>query len=87
MSAYSIITHVWMHGLYNSGIMWELLSVSIVKLEFINILTDSGEINENGGEEFKGKPRFQVREEIIDRLKEMGLYRGKLPNKKGFNKI
>jgi valyl-tRNA synthetase len=29
-------------------------------LEFINILDDNGNINDNGGS-FKGQPRFQVR--------------------------
>ena len=37
-------------------------------LEFINIFTDDGKINSNGGEEFAGMPRFKAREFVIDAL-------------------
>lgn len=33
-------------------------------LEFINILDDNGNINDNGGS-FKGQPRFQVSDQLI----------------------
>lgn len=39
------------------------------KLEFINIFTDDGNINENGGPQFEGMPRFTARAAIIDALK------------------
>lgn len=42
-------------------------------LEFINILTDSGLINQNGGP-FAGQKRFDVRYGVIEGLKELGLY-------------
>ncbi|XP_044971413.1 valine--tRNA ligase, mitochondrial 1-like [Hordeum vulgare subsp. vulgare] len=45
-------------------------------LDFINIFTDDGSINENGGPQFEGMPRFTARAAIIDALKEKGLYRG-----------
>ncbi|KAL7747969.1 valine--tRNA ligase [Sorochytrium milnesiophthora] len=43
------------------------------KFEFINILTDDGCINENGGQ-FKGLKRFDARVEVTKALKEKGLY-------------
>ncbi|KAM3408927.1 hypothetical protein ACQJBY_001768 [Aegilops geniculata] len=45
-------------------------------LDFINIFTDDGNINENGGPQFEGMPRFTARAAVIDALKEKGLYRG-----------
>ncbi|XP_059629353.1 valine--tRNA ligase, mitochondrial 1 isoform X2 [Cornus florida] len=45
-------------------------------LEFINILTDDGKINSNGGSEFAGMPRFKAREAVTAALEKKGLYRG-----------
>ncbi|MFZ8466574.1 hypothetical protein ACO1MK_14835, partial [Staphylococcus aureus] len=45
-------------------------------LEFINIFTDDGKINSNGGSEFAGMPRFEAREAITAALQDKGLYRG-----------
>nr|CAB3494244.1 unnamed protein product [Digitaria exilis] len=44
-------------------------------LEFINIFTDDGKINEMGGPQFEGMPRFAARTAVIDALKNKGLYR------------
>jgi valyl-tRNA synthetase len=44
-------------------------------LEFINIFTDDGKINEMGG--FEGMPRFSARTSVIDALKNKGLPRHK----------
>ncbi|KAM5570845.1 valine--tRNA ligase, mitochondrial 1-like [Rosa sericea] len=44
-------------------------------LEFINIFTDDGKINQNGGERFAGMPRYEAREAVTEALKEKGLYR------------
>ncbi|VAH73821.1 unnamed protein product [Triticum turgidum subsp. durum] len=44
-------------------------------LEFINIFTDDGKINSNGGAQFEGMPRFAARVAVIDALKEKGLYK------------
>ncbi|GAB4301619.1 MAG: valine--tRNA ligase [Myxococcota bacterium] len=44
-------------------------------LEFINILTGEGRINENGGE-FSGMTVAEAREAVKKRLREMGLERG-----------
>ncbi|KAK9926074.1 hypothetical protein M0R45_023327 [Rubus argutus] len=44
-------------------------------LEFINIFTDDGKINQHGGERFAGMPRYKAREAVIEALKEKGLYR------------
>lgn len=41
-------------------------------LEFINILTDDGLLNENCGE-YEGVKRFDARQIVIDKLEEMGL--------------
>ncbi|KAG7035615.1 Valine--tRNA ligase, mitochondrial 1 [Cucurbita argyrosperma subsp. argyrosperma] len=49
-------------------------------LEFINIFTDDGKINSNGGSEFEGMPRFKVREMVVDALQKKGLYRGAKDN-------
>lgn len=48
-------------------------------LEFINILTDDGLMNENAGP-YKGQKRFDVRYTIVDALKEKGLYVDKKDN-------
>ena len=42
-------------------------------LEFINIFTDDGLLNENAGE-FAGMKRFDARYKVIDALKQKGLY-------------
>ncbi|KAJ3055362.1 Germin-like protein sub 2 member 1, partial [Quaeritorhiza haematococci] len=49
-------------------------------LEFINILTDEGKINENGGE-FAGLQRYDAREAVLAALEKKGLYRGKKDHK------
>ncbi|KAM7250274.1 hypothetical protein ACFE04_022157 [Oxalis oulophora] len=49
-------------------------------LEFINVFTDDGKINSNGGPEFEGMPRFQAREALNDALKRKGLHRGDADN-------
>ena len=49
-------------------------------LKMINIFNDDGTLNENGGE-FKGMLRYDCRNKIIIRLTEMGLIRGKHPNR------
>ncbi|KAJ3222101.1 hypothetical protein HK099_002716, partial [Clydaea vesicula] len=43
------------------------------KLEIINIFTDDGKVNENGGE-FEGMQRFDARVAVIEALKKKGLY-------------
>lgn len=48
-------------------------------LQFINILTDDGLLNENAGP-YKGQKRFDVRYTIQDALKEKGLYVDKKDN-------
>uniref|UniRef100_A0A0C9S2L0 Valine--tRNA ligase, mitochondrial n=1 Tax=Wollemia nobilis TaxID=56998 RepID=A0A0C9S2L0_9CONI len=45
-------------------------------LDFINIFTNDGMINSNGGKEFEGMKRFDARVAIIEALKSKGLYRG-----------
>ncbi|XP_021752900.1 valine--tRNA ligase, mitochondrial 1-like [Chenopodium quinoa] len=50
------------------------------QLEFINIFTDDGNINSNGGPEFAGLPRFKARVAITKALEEKGLYRGAKDN-------
>lgn len=45
-------------------------------LEFINIFSDDGMINSNGGREFEGLKRFDARVAVIEALKSKGLYRG-----------
>lgn len=49
-------------------------------LEFINIFTDDGKINSNGGPEFAGMPRFKAREAVVAALHEKGLYKGAKDN-------
>lgn len=39
-------------------------------LDFINIFTDDGKINSNGGPEFVGMPRFEARVALTEALKE-----------------
>ncbi|KAK3054361.1 hypothetical protein LTR09_004629 [Extremus antarcticus] len=51
------------------------------KLEFINILTDDGFMNENAGPIFEGQKRFDVRYTVITELEKRGLYVGKADNK------
>jgi valyl-tRNA synthetase len=46
----------------------------------VNIFTDDGKINENGGE-FKGLMRFDARVEVLKRLTELGLFKERTPNK------
>lgn len=43
-------------------------------LEFINILTDDGLLNENCGPEWQGIKRFDARKKVLEKLKEEGLY-------------
>nr|XP_043627518.1 valine--tRNA ligase, mitochondrial 1 [Erigeron canadensis] len=50
------------------------------KLEFINIFTDDGKINSNGGSDFVGMPRFEARVAITEALKSKKLYRGEQKN-------
>lgn len=38
-------------------------------LEFINIFTDDGKINSNGGAEFEGMPRFTARVAVTEALR------------------
>ncbi|WJX89984.1 Valine--tRNA ligase, mitochondrial 1 [Trifolium repens] len=45
-------------------------------LEFINVFTDDGKVNSNGGSEFLNMPRFKAREAITEALQKKGLYRG-----------
>ncbi|PHH73835.1 hypothetical protein CDD82_5253 [Ophiocordyceps australis] len=49
------------------------------KLDFVNILTDDGLMNDNAGA-FKGQKRFDVRYAIQDALKDKGLYVDKKDN-------
>ena len=46
-------------------------------LDFINILNEDGTINEHGGK-YKGMKRYDVRKQMTEDLKELGLYRGKV---------
>ncbi|KAH3675103.1 hypothetical protein WICMUC_002935 [Wickerhamomyces mucosus] len=43
-------------------------------LEFINILTDDGKLNENAGPEWEGMKRFDARKNVIEALKQKGLF-------------
>ncbi|KAK9987823.1 hypothetical protein SO802_028062 [Lithocarpus litseifolius] len=45
-------------------------------IESINIFTDDGKINSNGGSEFTGMRRIKAREVVIESLQKKGLYRG-----------
>lgn len=40
-------------------------------LEFINIFTDDGKINSNGGQEFSGMLRFEARVAVTEALKKL----------------
>ncbi|KAJ3022150.1 hypothetical protein HKX48_006886 [Thoreauomyces humboldtii] len=51
------------------------------KLEFINIFTDDGKINEAGGAPFTGMLRFDARVAVLEELTKKGLYRGTADNK------
>ncbi|KAN0036180.1 hypothetical protein ACTA71_005484 [Dictyostelium dimigraforme] len=50
-------------------------------LEFINLFTDEGLINENGGERFAGMKRFDARNAVVEALKEKNLFKGMKDNK------
>lgn len=39
-------------------------------LEIINIFTDDGKINSNGGTQFEGMPRFKARVAVTEALQE-----------------
>ena len=43
-------------------------------LEFINILNDDGTFNANAGERFAGVKRFHARVQVVQALKDAGLY-------------
>ncbi|CAA7036162.1 unnamed protein product [Microthlaspi erraticum] len=45
-------------------------------LEAINIFSNDGRINENGGVEFAGMQRYLAREAVVEALREKGLFRG-----------
>lgn len=49
-------------------------------LEFINVFTDEGKVNEKGGK-FAGLMRYDARDAVVAALEELGLYRGKADNK------
>ena len=49
-------------------------------LEFINVFTEDGLVNEQGGEQFTGMKRFECRVAITEALEKLGLYRGKASN-------
>jgi valyl-tRNA synthetase len=51
------------------------------KLEFINIFTDDGFINDNGGPKFKGMKRFECRRIIEEELKKAGSWKDKKDHK------
>ncbi|KAL0699953.1 hypothetical protein Bca4012_056075 [Brassica carinata] len=45
-------------------------------LEAINIFTNDGKINKNGGSEFAGMQRYAAREAVVEALRSKGLLRG-----------
>ena len=49
-------------------------------LQFINIFTEDGRINEQGGSQFGGLLRFQARTAVVAALQEKGLLRGVADN-------
>ncbi|CAG59424.1 uncharacterized protein GVI51_G02959 [Nakaseomyces glabratus] len=49
-------------------------------LEFINILTDDGLLNENCGPEWQGMKRFDARKKVIEDMKKLNLYIGQEDN-------
>lgn len=44
------------------------------KLDFINIFTDDGQINSNGGPEYVGMPRFKAREAVTAALQKKVIF-------------
>ncbi|ETO28789.1 hypothetical protein RFI_08334 [Reticulomyxa filosa] len=52
-------------------------------LDFINILTEDGRINANGGDLFAGMPRYEARAAIIAELTKLGLFVGRQDNPMG----
>lgn len=44
-------------------------------LEFVNMLTEDGLVNEEGGDEFKGMKRFTARKAVIAALDKAGISR------------
>jgi valyl-tRNA synthetase len=55
------------------------------KLEFINILTDDGKLNDNGAQ-FTGMMRYDARNAVVKALEEKGLFRDKQPHKLAIGK-
>lgn len=55
------------------------------KLQFINILTDDGRLNENGAP-FEGLLRYDARDVVLKGLEEKGLFRGREPHKLAIGK-
>jgi len=49
-------------------------------LQFVNLYTDDGLMNDECGP-YKGMCRYDVRNKIKEDLKELGLFRGEVPNK------
>jgi valyl-tRNA synthetase len=49
-------------------------------LDFIDILDDTGAINANGGADFNGVMRFDAREMVLQKLTNLGMYRGTADN-------
>ncbi|KAH9548136.1 hypothetical protein CY35_11G073900 [Sphagnum magellanicum] len=49
-------------------------------LEVINIFTDDGKINSNGGKAYEGMKRFDAREAVVRDLEKKGLYKGVVDN-------
>jgi len=49
-------------------------------LAFINVFTEEGRINVDGGAEFAGMLRFEARTAVIAALDAKGLFRGKTDN-------
>nr|VDC97607.1 unnamed protein product [Brassica rapa] len=45
-------------------------------LEAVNIFTNDGKINKNGGSEFEGMQRYVAREAVVEALRRKGLLRG-----------
>lgn len=59
-------------------------------LEFINVFTDDGKINSNGGSEFVGMLRFKAREEVKEALQKKVLLQciaGNNPSIAGNNQL
>jgi valyl-tRNA synthetase len=49
-------------------------------LEFVNMLTEDGLVNDEGGDRFKGMKRFTARKAVIEALETLNLYHGKKDN-------